>query len=62
MNGSLKSDAENEVKVENGNVTLAGVVNSARDRDIAGLKANGVPGAFSVTNDLQVAGTAAAAK
>jgi osmotically-inducible protein OsmY len=48
------------ILVENGNVTLAGVVNSVQDRDVAGIKANGVSGAFSVTNDLQVAGNATA--
>jgi hypothetical protein len=49
------------ILVENGNVTLAGVVRSARDRDIAGLKASGVSGAVSVRNDLQVADNATAA-
>jgi hyperosmotically inducible protein len=44
------------ILVDNGRVTLAGIVNSAQDRDAAGLEANGVSGAFSVTNDLQVAG------
>ena len=48
------------ILVENGNVTLAGVVNSARDRDIAGLKASGVSGSFSVRNDLQVTNNTAA--
>jgi osmotically-inducible protein OsmY len=43
------------ILVKNGNVTLAGVVDNAQDRDVAGLKANGVSGVFSVTNDLQVA-------
>jgi osmotically-inducible protein OsmY len=50
------------ILVKNGNVTLAGVVDNAPDRDVAGIKANGVSGAFSVTNDLQVAGNATAAK
>ena len=50
------------ILVKNGKVTLAGVVDNAQDRDVAGLKANGVFGAFSVTNDLQVTGTAAAGK
>jgi len=43
------------ILVKNGKVTLAGVVDSTQDRDVAGTKANGVFGAFSVTNDLQVA-------
>ena len=47
------------ILVENGKVTLAGQVNSVQDRDVAGLKASGVFGALSVTNDLQVAGNAA---
>jgi osmotically-inducible protein OsmY len=42
--------------VINGHVTLAGVVDNKGDRDIAGLRANAVPGVFSVQNDLQVAG------
>ena len=40
--------------VKNGNVTLAGVVNSEADRNIAYIRANSVPGVFSVTNDLRV--------
>lgn len=42
--------------VINGNVTLFGVVDSKMDRDLAGIKANGVPGTFKVVNNLQVAG------
>ena len=44
------------ITVVNGNVTLSGAVDNKMDRDIAGLRANGVPGIFKVTNDLQVAG------
>jgi len=40
--------------VKNGNVTLEGVVDSQADKDLAGLRANGVSGAFSVTNNLVV--------
>jgi len=40
--------------VKNGNVTLEGVVASEADRNLAGLRANGVFGVFSVTNNLQV--------
>lgn len=40
--------------VENGRVTLEGIVNSQGDKDLAGLKANTIPGIFSVTNDLRV--------
>ena len=44
------------ITVINGNVTLSGVVDNQGDKDIAGIKANGVPGVFKVTNNLQVAG------
>lgn len=40
--------------VENGHVTLKGVVDNVGDRNIANIRANGVPGVFSVTNDLRV--------
>jgi hyperosmotically inducible periplasmic protein len=40
--------------VENGHVTLDGVVASQMDRNIAGIRANGVFGVFSVTNNLRV--------
>ncbi len=40
--------------VKDGNVTLSGVVESKMDHDMASLRANGVDGAFSVTNDLQI--------
>lgn len=43
------------ITVVNGNITLTGVVDSQADKDAAGLRANSVPGAFKVTNDLQVA-------
>lgn len=42
--------------VANGNVTLTGVVDSDADLTMAGMRANTVPGVFSVENDLQVAG------
>jgi osmotically-inducible protein OsmY len=44
------------ISVQNGNVTLYGVVDSQADKNVAGLRANTVPGVFRVTNDLQVAG------
>ena len=44
------------IVVVNGHVTLTGVVDSESDREQAGIRANGVPGVFSVQNDLQVAG------
>ena len=40
--------------VKNGRVTLEGVVDSDGDKNLAGMRANGVPGIFSVTNNLQV--------
>lgn len=42
------------IVVRNGNVTLEGVVATDADKNIAGIRANGVFGAFSVKNDLQV--------
>lgn len=44
------------IVVVNGHVVLTGVVDTKGDRDIAGMRANQVPGVFSVQNDLQVAG------
>jgi osmotically-inducible protein OsmY len=44
------------ITVVNGNVTLSGVVDSQSDKDVANMRANGVPGVFKVTNNLQVAG------
>lgn len=41
--------------VRNGNVTLTGVVNSEADMSLAGIRASGVPGVFSVDNQIQVA-------
>jgi hyperosmotically inducible protein len=41
--------------VDRGNVTLVGTVNSEADKTLAGVQANGVPGVFSVTNNLAVA-------
>jgi BON domain-containing protein len=42
--------------VKNGNVTLEGMVDSEADKNLAGLRANGVPNVFSVKNNLQVEG------
>lgn len=41
--------------VKNGHVTLQGVVDSEADKNMVGVRANTVPGIFSVTNNLQVA-------
>jgi hyperosmotically inducible protein len=40
--------------VKSGQVTLEGVVDSEADKNLVTLRANGVPGIFSVTNNLQV--------
>ena len=40
--------------VKNGNVTLEGVVANESVKDVANILANGVPGVFSVTNNLVV--------
>jgi hypothetical protein len=39
--------------VKNGNVILEGVVDNEMDKNIAGVRANGVSGVFLVTNNLQ---------
>src|ERR1700741_4282982 len=40
--------------VKNGRVTLEGVVDNETDKNLAEMRAKGVPGIFSVTNNLQV--------
>ena len=40
--------------VKSGKVTLEGVVDNETDKNLAGLRANGVSGVFSVSNNLQV--------
>jgi osmotically-inducible protein OsmY len=42
------------IVVDNGHVTLYGTVQSAMDKTIAGIRASGVPGSFSVDNELVV--------
>src|SRR5207302_1413068 len=39
--------------VKNGHVTLEGVVDSEADKNTAGIRANGVPGIYSVKNKIQ---------
>jgi len=39
--------------VKNGDVRLEGIVANETDKNLAGLKAKGVPGAFSVNNNLR---------
>jgi len=43
------------ISVQNGNVELYGTVDTQADKEVAFLRANGVPGVFSVKNFLQVA-------
>ena len=43
------------ISVQNGKLTLYGAVDSQADKDAAGIRANSVPGVFSVVNNLQVA-------
>ena len=42
--------------VNHGHVTLEGVVDRESDKNLAGMRANGVPGVFSVDNNLVVPG------
>jgi hyperosmotically inducible protein len=42
------------ISVQNGRITLFGVVDSQSDKDTAGIRANTVPGVFHVDNQLQV--------
>jgi len=44
------------ISVQNGHVELYGTVDSEADKDTASIRANSVPGVFSVKNYLQVAG------
>jgi osmotically-inducible protein OsmY len=43
------------ISVQNGHVELYGSVDSESDKEVAFIRANGVPGVFSVKNYLQVA-------
>jgi osmotically-inducible protein OsmY len=51
---SMGANPSIHIIVDNGHVTLEGVVNSKMDKTIANLQANHVPGVFSVTNNLRV--------
>jgi hyperosmotically inducible protein len=42
------------ISVQNGRVTLIGVVDSQADKNAAGIRANSVPGVFHVDNQLQI--------
>jgi osmotically-inducible protein OsmY len=44
--------------VKNGHVTLEGAVDSESDKNLANLRANGVPNVFAVTNNLNISSNA----
>ena len=54
---SWSSVASIHIIVKNGHVTLEGVVDNETDKNVAGLRANGVPNVFSVDNHLAVGGS-----
>ena len=51
---AIRSVPPIHIIVDNGDVTLEGVVASKADKDLANIQANGVSGVFSVTNNLRV--------
>jgi hyperosmotically inducible protein len=51
---SMQSLPPIRIIVKNGQVSLEGVVRDQADKDTAGIRANGVPGVFSVQNNLKV--------
>ena len=51
---SLESVPSIHIIVRNGHVALEGAVDNETDKNVAGIKANSVPGIFSVENHLQV--------
>lgn len=53
---AMGSNPSLHIVVNNGHLTLEGVVGSRMDRQLAYMAANSVPGVFSVTNNLQVEG------
>jgi hyperosmotically inducible periplasmic protein len=48
--------------VKNGKVTLEGVVDNESDKQVAGMRANQVPGTFQITNNLAVSGPSSSEK
>jgi hyperosmotically inducible protein len=52
---AYSSVASIHIIVKNGHVTLVGIVDSEADKNLANIRANGVPNVFSVDNDLTVA-------
>jgi hyperosmotically inducible protein len=53
---SLRAVPPIHIIVKNGHVTLEGAVANEADKDVANVRANGVPNVFSVTNNLRVDG------
>lgn len=51
---AIQSVAPIRIIVKNGNVVLKGVVDNEADKNLVNILANGVPGVFKVTNELQV--------
>jgi hyperosmotically inducible protein len=51
---AYSSVASIHIIVNNGNVTLEGTVDNESDKNLAGIRANGVPNVFSVKNNLVV--------
>jgi hyperosmotically inducible periplasmic protein len=51
---SMGALAPLHIIVKNGHVTLEGTVLSDGDKNLAGIRANGVSGVFSVTNNLRI--------
>jgi len=54
FNYAIQPVAPIRIIVKNGHVDLEGVVRTERDKDVAFIRANEVPGVFSVQNNLQV--------
>jgi osmotically-inducible protein OsmY len=59
---AIDPQAPIRIVVDNGHVTLDGVVDNQMDKQIAGMRAGQVPNVFSVTNNLMVAGKQEASK
>ena len=53
----FKSVQSIHIIVDNGHITLEGFVDSQADKNVAGIRANSVPGAFSSKNNLVVLGS-----
>ena len=51
---ALGANPSIHIIVDNGTVTLKGVVSNGMDKQLAGVAANGVFGVFKVENDLQI--------